>query len=75
MSSRDLDNDFPHGAAADHFLVRLEDVVEGVHRVGAVLDLAYRSSQRPVRGTENYKVGLNERTLGDELENRLRLLL
>ena len=44
---RNLDDDFPHGTAADYSLVRLEKVFESEHGVCAMLDLAYRS-QRPI---------------------------
>ena len=42
FSSRNLNNDFPYSATADHFFIRLEDVFEVVRRVNAVtvLDLS-----------------------------------
>ena len=53
MYSRNLDDDFPHGAAADHSFVRFENVFEGEHGVGAMLNFAYGCSQRPVRGLKS----------------------
>ena len=55
LSSGNFDDDFPHGAAAGHFIVRLENVFVRVHRVDAVLELACAVSQSLIRGTADQK--------------------
>ena len=67
LYSRNLDDDFPHGAAAGHSLVRLEKVFEGEHGVGEMLDLAYGGSQWPIK-ERRIREGGSIRTLRDELE-------